>query len=344
MLLAGRSPHRIAEFIPQFKDLVSLFHFSGDQPRLGNHLAASLLQPQLREYGRLGPVLGRLRQALSQAAPGAGQFYGQWLAALKAQWAPTAPIPGTASSALWARKRLQTGLASWATLRHTTILVNDESAAECGEGGFEELATTPPRGYVEPDPATFGAMAQLSMSPPRWSRRHRRWPSLGRRRSAEDLIADSPLEAGRTGTPARARRHRRDPAIAAEAAPPFPRPRRLPRRPSSLSRASECTSSSPGRPRSPSPSPTLYQDRRRRRKACPSLLVHKQWDRPSRWDQIVPYFGPREIVEGSVCPFHSPRRSTHRPTWARLAQQQPPSSIAPYLVPDRCQCPAPSPL
>jgi hypothetical protein len=60
---------------------------------------------------------------------------------------------------LWKAKRLQTGLASWATLRHATVLVNERSAAECGEGGFESVILRPPRGYVEPDPKTFQAIA-----------------------------------------------------------------------------------------------------------------------------------------------------------------------------------------
>jgi hypothetical protein len=39
--------------------------------------------------------------------------------------------------------------------------VNERSVAECGEGGFEELVLRPPRGAVEADPATFRAIASL---------------------------------------------------------------------------------------------------------------------------------------------------------------------------------------
>jgi hypothetical protein len=39
--------------------------------------------------------------------------------------------------------------------------VNERVAAECGEGGFEEIVLRPPRGYVEPDPKTFNAIASL---------------------------------------------------------------------------------------------------------------------------------------------------------------------------------------
>jgi hypothetical protein len=62
---------------------------------------------------------------------------------------------------LWKAKRLQTGLASWATLRHATVLVNERTAAERGEGGFEQMIFEPPRGYVEPDPRAFAAIADL---------------------------------------------------------------------------------------------------------------------------------------------------------------------------------------
>lgn len=88
-------------------------------------------------------------------------LYDQWIAALATQWA-SAPQAAEVSGSLWDTKRLQTGLASWATLRHATLLVNDTQAAEAGEGGgFEEIVLAPPRGYVEPDPATFSAIAAL---------------------------------------------------------------------------------------------------------------------------------------------------------------------------------------
>jgi hypothetical protein len=89
-----------------------------------------------------------------------GSLYEKWISALATQWADAARVPEI-SGRLWDVKRLQTGLASWATLRHSSILVNDQAAAEAGEGGFEDIVMAPPRGYVEPDPATFGAIADL---------------------------------------------------------------------------------------------------------------------------------------------------------------------------------------
>ena len=120
----------------------------------------SLLKTDLAEYPRLGPAL----DALQRRRPKDGtnrSLYDAWIDALAVQWANEVQFPGVSTDSLWKTKRLQTGLASWATLRHATVLVNERSSAEAGEGGFESLVTQPPRGYVEPDPNTFRAIASL---------------------------------------------------------------------------------------------------------------------------------------------------------------------------------------
>jgi hypothetical protein len=129
----------------------------------GNRLALDVLSSSgvLGRYPNLAPRIEATRKRF-QAAAGKSRpgLYDDWIAALATQWADTAvnsPIAGP----LWDAKRLQTGLASWTTLRHATVLVNDKAAAECGEGGFETVVLRPPRGYVEPDPATFAAIAAL---------------------------------------------------------------------------------------------------------------------------------------------------------------------------------------
>jgi len=100
--------------------------------------------------------------ARGKASEETGNLYDRWITALALQWADDVrPPDGARDENIWRAKRLQTGLASWATLRHATVLVNERTAAECGEGGFEEIVVRPPRGYVEPDPATFGAIAGL---------------------------------------------------------------------------------------------------------------------------------------------------------------------------------------
>jgi Protein of unknown function (DUF3160) len=100
------------------------------------------------------------KRFLAAAGTSRTDLYDGWIAALATAWAETNAGSAIAGP-LWETKRLQTGLASWATLRHATVLVNDKTAAECGEGGFESIVMRPPRGYVEPDPAAFAAIAAL---------------------------------------------------------------------------------------------------------------------------------------------------------------------------------------
>lgn len=127
---------------------------------LGSGYARSLLKTELAEYPQLGPVLDAL-QARRPKDIAHRNLDDAWIDALAVQWADNVQFPGVADGALWQAKRLQTGLASWATLRHATVLVNERSSSEAGEGGFETLITQPPRGYVEPDPNTFRAIASL---------------------------------------------------------------------------------------------------------------------------------------------------------------------------------------
>ncbi len=127
---------------------------------LGSGYARSLLKTDLSAFPALGPALDALAGRKPQNAAQA-DLYDAWINALAVQWADDATFPGTAQDTLWNAKRIQTGLASWATLRHATVLVNERTTAECGEGGFEAIVLRPPRGYVEPDPKTFEAIASM---------------------------------------------------------------------------------------------------------------------------------------------------------------------------------------
>ena len=128
---------------------------------LGNSTAMQALQEEFARYPNLKPVMESLRARSQAAKSGSKDLYQRWLTALALQWADNISAPQF-DSKLWYAKRLQTGLASWATLRHITLLVNERSSAEAGEGDtFEEIVMRPPRGYVEPDPATFRAIAEL---------------------------------------------------------------------------------------------------------------------------------------------------------------------------------------
>ncbi len=135
---------------------------------LGSGFATALLSTEIEKYPSLRKVLEELRVRLSETGKGSGNdanIYNRWIAALALQWADDAASPGgDLDKELWHAKRLQTGLASWATLRHATVLVNERTGAECGEAAFEPILLTPPRGYVEPDPRTFDAIGALFQS------------------------------------------------------------------------------------------------------------------------------------------------------------------------------------
>jgi len=140
-----------ARLVPSGLDVAAAF---------GSQLSRTLLEAEMAKYPPLRGALDRL--AARRAKPeGGASLYERWLEALGVQWADEALRSAGETREVWGVKRLQTGLASWATLRHATVLVNERSAAECGEGGFEELVMRPPRGFVEADPGTFEAIASL---------------------------------------------------------------------------------------------------------------------------------------------------------------------------------------
>jgi len=135
---------------------------------LGSRFAAGLLSGEMKKYPPLETTIEDLRTRWQMGKVnenGRANLYGRWIDALAVQWADgVAPPENSRGRELWDTKRLQTGLASWATLRHATVLVNERTAAECGEGAFEPILLAPPRGYVEPDPDTFHAIAAFFRS------------------------------------------------------------------------------------------------------------------------------------------------------------------------------------
>ncbi|MGH7619366.1 MAG: DUF3160 domain-containing protein, partial [Gemmatimonadaceae bacterium] len=129
---------------------------------LGGKYARSLIAATVDSFPRLGPILDAItarRPSITERS----SVNEQWVDGLTSEWGDTTTFPGVApGNTLWSAKRLQTGLASWASLREATILVTERAAAaEAGEGGFEELVKETPRGYVEPAPAAYEAVARL---------------------------------------------------------------------------------------------------------------------------------------------------------------------------------------
>lgn len=153
LTVAGPSGPRL---LPSGLDLASC---------LGNEFAEKLLESDYQKYPPLRKVINNLKNNFKEnnhAPDFKNNIYNRWINAIAVQWANTVnSTSGFKDNELWQAKRLQTGLATWATLRHATILVNERTSAECGEGGFEEILMRAPRGYVEPDPNTFAAIADL---------------------------------------------------------------------------------------------------------------------------------------------------------------------------------------
>ena len=91
---------------------------------LGSGFARGLLPAEIAKYPPLSGALDRLAVRY-QPAGGAANLYQQWIEG----WPYNGRLHGVSQwrvdAALWRAKRLQTGLASWATLRHATVLVNE---------------------------------------------------------------------------------------------------------------------------------------------------------------------------------------------------------------------------
>src|SRR5690606_29609318 len=87
-------------------------------------------------------------------------LYNLWLSALRglspntsAQDPSTAAVPQVMGTDAWGRRLLNTQLASWAELRHDTLLYAKQSYTGIPGCDF-------PDAYVDPSPAVFRALAQ----------------------------------------------------------------------------------------------------------------------------------------------------------------------------------------
>ncbi|HVR18225.1 MAG TPA: DUF3160 domain-containing protein, partial [Polyangiaceae bacterium] len=125
--------------------------------------AAALLAPELERY-RYAPDLAAMRLLADQhpAEFWDGTLYNLWLGALRAlspaniaASADAAALPPTFRSEAWGRRLLGTELASWAELRHDTLLYAKQSYT----GG---ISCEFPDGYVEPYPEFFGKLVQYA--------------------------------------------------------------------------------------------------------------------------------------------------------------------------------------
>ena len=127
---------------------------------LGNDFALKLLGKELKDYG-YAPELHVMRSVtdLHPEAFWEGSLYGLWLKSLRAL-SPEAKeladhkaagLPQIATTEAWSRRTLNTQMASWAELRHDTILYNKQSFASVPGCEF-------PDAYVDPYPEFFAGL------------------------------------------------------------------------------------------------------------------------------------------------------------------------------------------
>jgi hypothetical protein len=308
----------------------------------GNPLARSLLGAVLDSYPRLGPVLAGIA-ARRPVRVDSMTLYDRWVEALGIEWADSSAFPGTSAGApVWPAKRLQTGLASWASLREATILVTERAeAAEYGEGGFEILEPAEPRGYVEPSPRSFDAIAGLYDALATTVSTSRDLDSAG---GPESGWRDEPLQQGilkrLAESVAEARRFAKMAqrellgqglsdsdydairSVGGSAEHQLLIYKSLAQKDLALSK--------------PDPLPKIADV------AGDSLgLLEVAVGAPLEWDQIVPFFGRREIAIGSVYSYYEFLGETPytNEQWRRELRDHPhPPWIAPLIAPTGGSC------
>lgn len=89
-------------------------------------------------------------------------LYYQWLWTLKSliELSQEFKYPFFMHNQAWERKSLTTAQASWAELRHDTILYGQASGAEAGDGG-DDWVPDPPQSYVEPNVVFYQRLRDL---------------------------------------------------------------------------------------------------------------------------------------------------------------------------------------
>ena len=146
----------------------------GDVPRMmpspfdvafaafGNNQALELLAPELDRYA-YAPDLGAMRVLADEHPPEfwQGNLYNHWLGSLRTLAPNAAPadqnpgLPPVAKSALWGKRLLSAELASWAELRHDTILYAKQSYTGGNTCEF-------PDAYVDPYPNFYAKLGEYA--------------------------------------------------------------------------------------------------------------------------------------------------------------------------------------
>lgn len=128
---------------------------------MGNDAAASLLAPELTKYA-YAPDLESMRILVDAHGDGywGGSLGTQWMSALRAM-SPRAgdnptKLPAAMQTDAWGRRVLNTQLASWAELRHDTILYTKQSYTGGASCEF-------PDAYVDPYPEVFARLGEMAL-------------------------------------------------------------------------------------------------------------------------------------------------------------------------------------
>ena len=118
---------------------------------LGISEAERILLEELNEdkrWDKYTTNLQRMKTAMNTTDWGASMAH-RWIASLKDVTTQTPDMPYFMTTPQWAKKNLNTALASWTQLKHDAILYAKQPiAAECGDGGPPEPTV---KSYVEPN-------------------------------------------------------------------------------------------------------------------------------------------------------------------------------------------------
>jgi len=128
---------------------------------LANNQAGQLLLPELEKFS-YAPDLHMMR-VLVDAHPNEfwkDNLYNRWLVSLRElspsnTLADTTGLPSVAKTESWGRRLMNAQLASWAELRHDTLLYAKQSYTGGASCQF-------PDAYVDPYPAFYGKIAELA--------------------------------------------------------------------------------------------------------------------------------------------------------------------------------------
>jgi len=308
---------------------------------LGGGFARGLLADELRKYPPLATVLDNLQ---ARFKPDKTSLYSAWISALAVQWANNVSFPGESKADVWQAKRLQTGLASWATLRHATVLVNAKSVAECGEGGLEELLLRPPRGYVEPDPATLAAIAGLFDETARMVSASAGSVAAGAGNKDQRVRQALLKKLNETAAETRkfqkmAEKEIRGEPLSTDEYDSILYVGRLAEHHFLVYKTLAAEDLAVANPDPMTKIADVAQG--------PAGNLEVAVGTPLEWNQVVPYFGRREIVRGSVYSYYefvSPRPLTDSEWRGKRTAAAAPEWIKPFLSPGDLSCPARNPF